>query len=199
MNQRGDVTLFCVLSLLGLSCLLILCSLELRQSLKKLEARSHLLLCVKETKGEFDRYMKFMGRTNWALKNVERAKLIALFIPGLQGAALEAEKAKNVLVKIQDTSLGLYFYKLSDLKKRNCPLDPRMIKTPFALHGSGYLRGAQSEAKLRNQEWTYYFLQQPYALEMSIKAQAYEGLMPKIKYLMKESAVTSHFLSSFLY
>ncbi len=199
MNEKGDSTLFCVLLLLALSGLVILCSLELHKSYRLLEKRTEILLCMKETKGEFQRYFAFMGRTNWAIKNIRKAQLIAFLIPGLQAAALNADKIKKIIIHAQDLSLLAYFNKLNELKNKGCPLDPRMLLTPFELEVRGYKRDLQSAAILRNEEWTYLFLHLPYGFSLTIEASQYESLGPKIDYLFKESEVTSSFLSSFAY
>jgi hypothetical protein len=199
MNEKGESTLFCVLLLLALSSLVILCSLELHKSYRLLEKRTEILLCLKETKGEFERYFAFMGRTNWAIKNIRKAQLIAFLIPGLQGAALNADKIKKIITHAQDLSLLAYFKKLNELKDQNCPLDPRMILTPFELGVTGYKRDLQSAALLRKEEWTYLFLHLPYGFSLTINASQYEALSPKIEYLFKESEVTSSFLSYFAY
>lgn len=199
MNEKGDSTLFCVLLLLALSGLVILCSLELHKAYRQLEKRTEILLCMKETKGEFQRYFTFMGRTNWAIKNIRKAQLIVFLIPGLQGAALNADKIKQIIIRAQDLSLIAYFKKLNELKKQDCPLDPRMLLTPFELTGSGYKRDTQSAAKLRKEEWTYLFLHLPYGFSLTINASHFESLNPEIDYLFKESEVTSSFLSYFAY
>jgi hypothetical protein len=199
MNQRGDSTLFCILLLLALSSLVILCSLELKRSFSLLEKRAHILLCVKETKGEINRYLKFMGRTNWAIENINRARLIMMLIPGLQGAALSGDKLKDALIHLQDASLILYFKTINDLKKRSCPIDPRMLLTPFEIELKGYKRDLEGAAKLRKKEWSYYFLHLPYAVSLEVTASSYKRIKPKIKYQFKESEVTSSLLSSFAY
>lgn len=199
MNERGDSTLFSILLLLALSGLVILCSLELHKSYRLLEKRTEILLCMKETKGEFQRYFSFMGRTNWAIKNIGKAQLIAFLIPGLQAAAFNADKIKKIIIHAQDLSLLAYLKKLNELKKQDCPLDPRMLITPFELGLTGYKRDLQSAAKLRNEEWTYLFLYLPYGFSLTINASQYDSLTPEIDYLFKESEVTSSFLSYFAY
>ena len=155
------------------------------------------MLCMKETKGEVHQYLKFMGRTNWALKNVTKAQLVALFIPGFQVAAVKADKLKKIIQTIQNAHLILYYKKLTELKTKSCPLDPRLFMTPFHVTLAGYKRGLKGTATLRSNEWTYYFLQKPYALGLTINVRGYEDIRPSIKYTIKESAVTSSFLSSF--
>ncbi len=186
MNQRGEATLLCVLILVVLSGLVTLCGLRLQHSFSILKKRTELFLCVKETKGELHSYMKFMGRTNWVLINTTRAQLVALFIPGLQGAAVNADKLKRIVKAAQNTSLVLYYKKLAELKSRGCPLDPRMVLTPFEVSGKGYKRGLDDRALIRSEKWTYIFLSKPYLLTLEIQSRGYEAINPRIKYIAEE-------------
>lgn len=194
MNQRGEITLFSCFLLLALMALVLVCGLELRKSFKLLEKRSHLFLCVKETKGEFNEFMIFMGRTNWGIKNINRASLIMMFIPGLQGAAMDAQKLKKYLVYAQNIRLVSYLKTLTDLKAKSCPLDPRMFITPFKTK-----RDAEEALVLREKEWTYYFLLKPYVLSLSTSEAGFQSVNPKMKYLMEEKGamLSSHLLSRF--
>lgn len=180
MNQRGEMNLVFVLMVAGLSGVLILCALSLHRSFRLLEKRTELFLCIKETEGELVRYIKFMGRTNWALKNIRKAQLIMVFIPGLQGAAANAEKLRKTLVTIQDQTLIPYLKKLSELQTRGCPLDPRFLKTPFHLSGRGYERGSQGAAKLREEKWKNHYISLPYAVSVEWNAHSYESVNPLI-------------------
>ena len=95
-NQKGEAILFCVLILVALSGLLTLCSLELQHHFSSMKKRTTLFLCVKETKGELNLYLKSMGRLNWLLQNVSRAQMIAVFYPPLWPVVGNAEKLKKV-------------------------------------------------------------------------------------------------------
>jgi hypothetical protein len=197
MNQKGEVTLFSTLLLMVLMGIVLLCALELRKSFLLLEKRTHLFLCVKETKGELNRHLKFMGRSNWAIKNINRLSLVMMFIPGLQGVAANAEQAKEYLKLIQNAFVVSHLKSLMNLKQKGCPLDPRMITTPFKL-GAGLLdRDNEGAAQLRDTKWTYYFLAKPYLLTMEVNAESYESIKPRIKYKIEEKAAKlSSLLSS---
>lgn len=186
MNQRGEVTLLSVLIVFALTSIILLCSLELQKSFRLLQKRTHLFLCVKETKGEVHTFMKFMGRTNWAIKNINRASLIMAFIPGLQGAALDAQKAKKYLQYIQEARVVSYLKTLSDLKLKDCPLDPRMLITPLKLGSRVLKRDGEGAAILRKKEWDYYFFSKPYFLSLRVNAGSWEAIHPKIKYQAEE-------------
>lgn len=198
MNQRGEVTLFSCLAIVILMSLVLLCGLDLRKSFRDLEKRTHLFLCVKETKGEFNEFMKFMGRTNWGIKNINRVSIIMLFIPGLQGAATNARKAKKYLVQTQEMRLASYMKSIHDIKRKGCPLDPRMLITPFKLGERLLKRDIEGALILREEKWTYYFLSKPYLLEMNVEPNAWENIHPKLKYVTKEKAakLSSHLFSS---
>ncbi len=197
MNQRGEMNLIFVLMVVGLTSVLILCALKLQRSYYLLLRRSEFFLCMKETEGEMKRYMKFMGRTNWAIENVEKAKWIMAFIPGLQGGALEAEKAKQTPKKLQNLSLVPYMKKLNSLRKQGCPLDPRMLKTPFHLRGLSYERDSLERARLRSTRWTYFYLSYPYAVSVDWNAKDLNSFHPALDRSSGEKEVKSPLISSF--
>lgn len=193
MNQKGEITLLSCLMILVLTSLVLLCALELNKSFKLLQKRTHLYLCVKETKGEFHEFMKFMGRSNWAIRNLNRLSIVMIFIPGLQKFAIDAQKAKKYLQYIQNGRTVSYLKTLKDLKGRNCPLDPRMFLTPFKLK-----RDQLGALVLREKEWTYYYLSKPYFLSLKISPKRWERIQPKISYLSEEKAAKLSFLLSSL-
>lgn len=192
MNQKGEITLTVVLMTLALTTLVLLCALELRHSFKTLEKRTTIFLCVKETKGEFHQFIKFMGRTNWGIKNINRVSLIMMFIPGLQGASMNAQKLKTTLKRAQDVRLISYLKTLRNLRTKSCPIDPRMLITPFRP-----ARDNDGALKLREKQWTYYYLLRPYALSLEINLQDYESIHPRIQYKTEEKgAILFSLLSS---
>ena len=198
MNEKGEVTLLSCLLILTLTSLVLLCCLELRKSFRLLEKRTHLFLCVKETKGELHHFMKFMGRSNWAIKNINRASLVMLFIPGLQGVAMDAQKAKKYLQYIQEGMLVSYLKTLKDLKDKSCPIDPRMFITPFKLGTRLLKRDNEGAAILKEEKWTYYYFSKPYLLSLQVKPGNWEKVHPKINYKATEKAgKLSSLLSSY--
>lgn len=199
MNQKGEVTLFSCCLILAFMSVLLLSAIKLNHSFSLMKKRTHLFLCVKETKGELHEFMLFMGRTNWGINNLNRASLIMAFIPGLQGAALDAQKAKKYLQYIQEGRLLLYLKTLADLKRKSCPLDPRMLLTPFELGERLLKRDSEGAAKLRRKEWDYYFLQRPYLLSIRVDARKYSRINPRMSYETAEKGVKSLSLLSSLY
>jgi hypothetical protein len=141
---------------------------------------------VKETKGELNNYMKFMGRTNWGIKNVNRASLIMMFIPGAQGAAMEAQKLKKYLQYAQEARTVSYLKTLNDLRRKSCFLDPRMFMTPVKLGSRLLQRDADGASILRNDEWTYFYFSKPYFLTIKVNATGWESVKPKINYISEE-------------
>lgn len=186
MNQKGEATLLTTLLIAVLTGIVLLCALELKKSFSQLERRTHLFLCVKETKGELHQYMKFMGRTNWAIKNINKASLIMLFIPGLQGVAADAQKAKKYLQYVQEGRTISYLKTLTSLRGRKCSTDPRMFLTPFKLGSRLLKRDAHGAAELREEKWTYYFLSKPYLLQINIEASGFESIKPAVNYITSE-------------
>lgn len=197
-NEKGEATLFCVLILVALSGLLTLCGLELHKNFSLMKKRTDLFLCVKEAKGELNIYLKSMGRLNWVLKHVTKAQMVAVFIPPLWPYVGNAEELKKVAKGLQAAKLPVYFAKLSKLKNRGCPLDPRMLQTPYTLGKDwGFEREMSGAAKLRGKEWTYYFLDKPYLLTLKVDAERSEAVMPKIGFRAEEKMGTlSSLLSS---
>jgi hypothetical protein len=182
MNQRGETTLLSCFLLFTLMSIVLLCALELSKSFRQTERRSHLFLCVKEIKGEHHHFLKFMGRTNWGIKNINRTSLIMLFIPGLQGVASNAQKAKKYLQHTQELRLISYLKTLSKLKARSCPMDPRMLITPFKLK-----RNTDGALRLKEEKWTYYYFSKPYLISLKVDATGFESIRPTITYLSEES------------
>jgi hypothetical protein len=189
MNQKGEITLLSCLLILTFSSIVILCSLELRKSFELLRKRSELYLCAKETKGEFNEFMKFMGRTNWAIKNINRAGLIMTFIPGLQGAAMDAQKLKKYLQYIQQARVVSYVKTLTQIKLKSCPVDPRLFITPFVMGAKLLKRDAEGAIILRKDEWNYYFIKHPYYMNLAVSPRGWEDLNPKIDFLSEEKLV----------
>ena len=198
MNQKGEVNLVFVLMVACLTGVMLLCALRLQHSFRLLEKRTHLFLCVKETEGEMIRYMKFMGRTNWAIRHLDKVKYLVILFPPLAGVAGNSEKAKKLLTLMQKTTLVPYMKKLSGLKARGCPIDPRLLQTPFVLSGSGYARGWDDTAKLRKEKWTYHYVSLPYAVSVDWDASRYESLRPRLVRISSEkTAKLSSILSSY--
>ena len=197
MNQRGEVTLLSVMCLVIMTGILLLCSLELQRSFKSLTNRTSLFLCAKESKGELQNYLKLMGRSNWAIKNTNRAALIMMFIPGLQGAAMDAQKIKSYLAYYQNLKLVSYLKSLKTLGGSGCFLDPRMYITPYQTSATGYVRDKEGAALLRSNEWNYIFLKGSYSLKMEVNARGLENVRPRMKIQVSEKgAKLSSLLSS---
>lgn len=197
MNQKGEVTLLSCLMIFCLMSVVLLSALELQKSFNLLQRRTHLFLCVKETKGELNDYIKFMGRTNWAIQNLKKAQVIMLLIPGTQGIAFDAEKLKKYLKHIQEVRTVSYLKSLNDLRKKSCPLDPRMLITPFKLGARVLQREVGGGAILRETKWTYGYFSKPYFLTVEVNASGWESVKPQITYKSEEKlAKLSSLLSS---
>jgi hypothetical protein len=197
MTQKGEASLLAILSVVVLVSVVLLSTLELRRSYKLLQKRTDLFLCTKEFKGEHLQFMRFMGQTNWAIVNIQRAQLIMYLIPGLQGVAASSGKARKVIKLSQYYKLVSYLKQLHSMQARRCPLDPRVLITPFELTTTGFKRDLEGAAKLREKEWTYVFLNNPYLLELTVNASGFQRLKPKVKAEARERAAKlSSLLSS---
>jgi len=187
-NERGDMTLLSVVLILGLSGLVILSALELTAALKGLRHRANLILCVKESKGELHQFLKFMGKTNWAIHEANKVKWISLVIPGLQGLSGGAEKVKSALKVAQETN-RLFYLKNLALLQSHCPIDPRMFQTPFELIPSGLKRHLDGTAKLRSNHWTYRYFHKSGLITLEIKNIKLQTIRPNLNYRLLESKV----------
>ncbi|HXH32193.1 MAG TPA: hypothetical protein VNJ01_15415 [Bacteriovoracaceae bacterium] len=198
MSQKGEASLLAVSMLLAMSALFVLLSLELRSSYLQLQRRTNLFLCTKEVKGELHRHLKFMGRTNWGINNVKYAALILIFIPGMQGVAVNHDKVKKLLQSLQALAVLSYLKTFYDLRQKGCPLEPRLYITPFELGGAVLRRDEEGAAILRKEKWSYYFYSKPYVLELEIDARDFEGIYPEVRYKTSEKAarLSSHLSSA---
>lgn len=198
MNERGEITILGCFLILILMSIVLLCGLELRRSYKLMQTRTKLFLCVKETKGELNEYMKFMGQTNWGIKNLNRVSVITLFIPGLQGVSANADRAKKFLQYVQEGRSAFYLKTLKDIqKKKRCPVDPRMYLTPFQLGTRLFKRDGEGALMLRENVWNYYFLLKPYVLALETDSTSWERAKPRMTYKASEKgAKLSSLLSS---
>lgn len=198
MNERGEITVMSCFLILILMSLVLLCGLELRRTYKLMQTRTRLFLCVKETKGEFNEFMKFMGQTNWGIKNLNRVSVITLFIPGLQGVSANADRAKKFLQYVQEGRGAFYLNTIKDLqKKKGCPIDPRMYLTPFQLGSRFFKRDGEGALMLRENTWNYYFLLKPYVLALEVDSASWERAKPRMIYKASEKgAKLSSLLSS---
>jgi len=189
MNQKGETTLLAVLLMMSLMGVIILTSLELKKSYLDLERRTQLFLCVKESKGELKELLVFMGKANWGIKNIDRIKLIIAFFPGLQGYAMNAQKIKKYLQQTQDIRLKIHLAKLKNLRNKKCPIDPKMLFTPFKLQYTSLYRDTNGLVTLRKEEWSHLYLKKNYLIELTIKPWDWENLHPKISFQSKEKKV----------
>jgi hypothetical protein len=197
MNQKGEAVLFCVLVLTLLSGLLSLCGLELQRTFRQLENRTKIFLCVKETKGETNNFIKRMGQSNWMIKNTSKAQFFMAFIPGLQGASLKAKEIKKALQTYQQKLLVEYLGALAKIKLKACPIDHQLLKTPFETHLMSFKRGAEGEALARKTRWKYSFYLNPYLLTMDLDLNHWEKQNPIIYLKTKEKQAISQFPYSF--
>jgi len=190
MNQRGDCTLFGILIVLALSSLLTLTSLSLIKSFKRLKQRTNLILCLKEFKGEQNQFIEFISKTNFGLKNISRAKLIAAIIPGLQLSSMKAETLKRVIQKGQDLRLISYLNKMAQLKRQSCPIPFNFRQPPFDFNLRGFKRNHEGIVITRKHQWKHFFQQNPYVISMSCQMRKIDDVAPKISCRFWENVVT---------
>lgn len=169
--------------------IVLLSSLELKSSYRKLQRRTELFLCVKETKEELNLFIKFIGRTNWAIKNINKAKLIMMFLPFAPATTLNAQQLKNFLIHAQNIRLISYMNSLKNIKVKGCQFEPRLYITPFELIVGSFKRDQAKSVILRKKKWNYIFYSSPYALELKIDGAGWENSSPKIKYFSEEKMV----------
>lgn len=191
MNQKGEVTTLSALILLVLTSVTLLCALDLMNSFHLIKKKSHLLLCTKEIKGEFHLFMKAMGQSNWAIKNINKVSLIMLIIPGLQAASLNTQRMKKFIQYYQYLKLISFMKRLVILKSNNCPIDPRMFITPFEIEMTRFKRDIHGAVILRKNKWTYHYQLIPYEFSVTIDTKNWEKMKPQLHYSTKEKKVKS--------
>ncbi len=199
MNQKGDTTMFSIFFLMTISGLLILGTLELQRNLELLKRRSKLFLCTKIAKSELDKHLRYLSRTNWALKNISRANLLAIFIPGFQGASLSSSRLKKLIKTYQHLELLRYLNKLREMGIKGCSVDPKMFKTPFEINLSGYKRNIDETIKQREEKWEYQFVHSPFQLNLKIHSPKSVNLKPQINYSVEERPAMSPLTFVFAY
>jgi hypothetical protein len=199
MNEKGEATILTIMCMVVLTSITLLCCLELRESFGLLKKRTNLFLCAKELKGEHHQHLNVMGRTNWALKNIEKLKWTSLLIPGLQTVGMNANKAKKLLENYQNIHIGLYLNTLKNLSHKNCRPDPEMFKTAYVFNSKGLERNFNGTAKKRSNKWNYTFVSTPYVLNLKIDSSNSENLNPQIFYQVSQSMVKPSFPLLFVY
>lgn len=195
MNQRGDCTLLGILLILAMSSLLTLTSLSLVRSFKNLKERTNLILCLKEIKGEEGELHHFIGKTNWAIQNITRAKVLATLIPGLQMGAMKAEAMKKLIQQTQNLRLFSYLKKIARLKGQGCPLPFNLVQSPYQLSVQGMKRNHEGIALLRKNQWNYFFYQKPYAIRMECQTENNDSLKTRVRCRTSENVATLYFPS----
>lgn len=180
--------MLCVLGVTVLTGVMLLTSLELRRSYRELQRRTELLLCAKETKGELGRHLRLMGQTNWGIRNLKKLALITAFVPGLQTAAKSADEARKLLQAAQDLSLVSYLNSLRRLGARSCPMDPRLVMTPFITRGISHQRDPSGAAILRSKTCQFDLRSSPYHLRLGAELKALETPQALIRWSVAESA-----------
>jgi len=162
--------------LLSLGLLLILLTSHHFQQMK---ARGELMLCLKETKGELHLFMTHIEKTNWAIKHIDKAKYL-IFIPGLQAAAANTERAKELIKKYQDFTLARYLLKLSLLQKR-CRQSPQSFKTPYEISMKGFRRKFNGTTIWRN-KWKTQIIGKFEVAQIQIKEKKASRMKPEFQY-----------------
>lgn len=189
MNQKGEVTLVASLLIFLLLGIVLICSIELKHSFNHLKRRTDLFLCVKEAKGELNQFITSIGKTNWAIKNLNRSEIILMLLPAGMVGANNLEKLKKVIIHSQDLKLFNYLKTLNDLRKKGCQLDPRMFMTPFEMNLTTFKRDINQAVTLRRNEWSYAFYKMPYLIKLKINGREWEKLTPDINYYSEEKTV----------
>lgn len=148
---------------------------------QEIKARGELMLCLKETKGELHQFIVSVEKLNWAINHIDKAKYL-IFIPGLQGVAVNAEKAKKLIQRYQDFTLGQYLLKLAGLQKR-CRLSAHAFMTPYQISPKGFKRQFDGTTQWRRDKWNTHILGQLELAQIEIKSKKINRLNPEINYL----------------
>lgn len=155
-NQQGSTLLSGLLMLLFVSLGLLIHLYYQSYYYKRLDTHLTKINCFKEYLGAKREYIYQVGRLNWMIDNVDTAKWIALVIPGMQGAALNIHRARQIMQKVQFTYHVLYMKKITPMIFNECRLSPFIVKRlPYQMK-AGFLsfkRNLKGVAKLKKRTW----------------------------------------------
>lgn len=110
--------------------------------------------CIKEYNGKSKKYISFMKKTNWIIKNIHNSEIFLIFFPHLTIAKSSIKFAKNALKKSQTIKTFSYLEKIRRLKATGCPISINAYIAPYNV----FKRNKDETAPLRKREWNIWFI-----------------------------------------
>lgn len=145
-----------------------------------LKERGKLMICLKEVKGESHLFIEQIEKLNWGIRNADKAKYLMILFPPLAPVAANAEKAKEVMSKMQNLLLLKYLMKLSQLKVR-CKIHYETFRTPYLINAQGFRRNIEGVTLWRKQ-WKIKINSKQEQIHALVSPQTIRSLKPKIRY-----------------
>jgi len=176
---------FYALSLLLFLSLTILLGLSLVLNYKKQKARSELFVCVKKVKLLSQKHLEIMGKTSWAIKNLDTFAKITLFIPGFQSGSLKAEELKKALMVYQEAEDKKFIAQLLRLNGANCLIKPQFL-SGFFQHSGVLLLRQKSLPIFRELKWEVTFQNFYSTLSLEFFIKKFSSIHPRINILSGE-------------
>ena len=178
-----------LISLLALKlsfCILLFCICE--KEFSHLKERGELMICLKETKGESHNFIEQIEKINWGIRNADKAKYLAILFPPLAPVAASSEKAKKVMMELQNLLLLKFLFKLTQLKIR-CRIHHETLTTPYLITVRGFRRNVEGVTIWRK-EWNIKINSRKEQIRARVTPQSIRTLKPQIQYQYSISEVS---------
>lgn len=164
--------------------LLLICEREFSH----LKERGKLMICLKEVKGESHLFIEQIEKLNWGIRNADRAKYLMALFPPLVPVAASSEKAKKVMIQMQNLLLLKYLMKLGQLKM-SCRIQQETFSTPYQITAQGFHRNFEG-VTLWRKKWKIKINSKQEQILVQVNPQTIRSLKPKVQYLYSISGVT---------
>lgn len=174
-------------------CLCLLLFFICEMEFSKMKRRAELMICLKEVKGETHQFIEMIEKVNWGIRNADKAKYLAIFIPALIPVAANSEKAKKVMIHYQNMLLPKYILKISSLISK-CKISSQTMLTPYQIHTNGFKRNFEGVTIWRK-KWKIKISSKEELMTVELTPLRVRSLKPQIqyKYLIREEKLWSAF------
>jgi hypothetical protein len=159
-NQNGGATLpYIIFSIFFFLISLIFINKKLN-FLNKNKASHQLYLCNKKINGEVQTFINNIERANMVIRIADKGSyltyLAALF-PGMALVGINAKRAISLAKSYQAIQLFSYMKKIKTSYAKNCRYSINLIKTPYRLQATGFIRDNEQMTILRDKKWRILF------------------------------------------
>ena len=145
-----------------------------------LKERGKLMICLKEVKGESHLFIEQIEKLNWGIRNADRAKYLMALFPPLVPVAASSEKAKKVMMQMQNLLLLKYLMKLGQLKI-SCRIQQETFITPYQITPQGFRRNFEG-VTLWRKKWKIKINSRQEQVQVLLNPIKIRSLKPQIQY-----------------